>query len=83
MKVSDIVKEMLEKKEGFEQGKLDESLKLQQDLSIDSLDIINLLVEIEEKFDVELFDALDMSIYDMTVMQFCEYVEMIIRKKEK
>lgn len=80
MKVYSTIKGMLEKQLGYAQDMLDEELMLRRDLKIDSLDIIDLVVNIEDKFNIELFSAIDGS-EDMTVCQFCEYIAEFVRRK--
>lgn len=47
---------------------IDNDLKLQGDLALDSLLLVTLLVEIEESFEIELDEA-DMNPFDLTTVQ--------------
>jgi acyl carrier protein len=49
-----IVKDIIMYKLGLEQYQLQDSAHLQDDLGIDSLDIIELKMEIENKFDIKI-----------------------------
>jgi len=51
-----IVKDIMTYKLGLEQSQLQDSAHLQDDLGIDSLDIIELQSEIENKFDIKISD---------------------------
>ena len=51
-----IVKDMMMYKLGLEQSQLQDSAHLQDDLGIDSLDIIELQMEIENKFSINISD---------------------------
>lgn len=71
---------MLEEQLGYSEGKLQEELMMKKDLAVDSLDIINLIVNLEDHFRIELFSSID-GTEDMTVSEFCEYIAENVRKK--
>lgn len=55
-KLLNIINYILKKKNKYELEKLDTSLSLRNDLELDSLDLAELTVRIEDEFDVDIFE---------------------------
>jgi len=55
-KLKEIINIILEKKEKEKLEKLDENLSLRNDLEMDSLDLAELTVRIEDEFGVDIFE---------------------------
>jgi len=51
-----IVKDIMQYKLGLEESQLQDSAHLQDDLGVDSLDIVELQLEIENKFEIKITD---------------------------
>ncbi len=66
MNIEEKVKGILSELSGDEN--IDNDATLQGDLALDSLSMVTLLVEVEEKFDIKL-DESDMNPFDLTTVQ--------------
>lgn len=55
-KLKEIINIILEKKEKEKLGKLDQNLSLRNNLEMDSLDLAELTVRIEDEFGVDIFE---------------------------
>jgi len=55
-KIKEIINIILEKKEKEKLEKLDQNLSLRNDLEMDSLDLAELTVRIEDEFGVDIFE---------------------------
>jgi acyl carrier protein len=56
MKSMDRIKKLIVKQSGIDESKITENSSFIDDLSLDSLDIIELIMEFEEEFDLEIPD---------------------------
>ena len=70
-KLNEIINIILEKKEKEKLEKLDQNLSLRNDLEMDSLDLAELTVRIEDEFGVDVFED---GIVD-TVQEVIEKIE--------
>ncbi len=70
-KLNEIINIILEKKEKEKLEKLDQNLSLRNDLEMDSLDLAELTVRIEDEFGVDVFEE---GIVD-TVKEIIEKIE--------
>lgn len=66
MNIEEKIKGILSELSGDEN--IDNDAMLQGDLALDSLSMVTLLVEVEEKFDIKLDEA-DMNPFDLTTVQ--------------
>lgn len=66
MNIEEKVREILSELSGEES--FDDNAMLQEDLVLDSLAMVTLLVEIEEKFEIQL-DESDMNPFDLNTVQ--------------
>ncbi|MBA7580644.1 acyl carrier protein [Candidatus Atribacteria bacterium 1244-E10-H5-B2] len=56
MKSMDRIKKLIVKQSGIDESKITENSSFIDDLGLDSLDIIELIMEFEEEFDLEIPD---------------------------
>jgi acyl carrier protein len=54
--IFEIIKELLQEKMGLEDGKVTEASRFKEDLGTDSLDDIEIIMQIEDEFDIEIPD---------------------------
>ncbi len=69
----DKVKQILQEYACIEEGIIQPNSNLQTDLFLNSLDVINVIVEFEEEFGIEVDEANIRSF--MTVADICSYIE--------
>ncbi len=56
MESADRIKKIIVKQSGIDESKITENSSFLDDLGLDSLDIIELIMELEEEFDLEIPD---------------------------
>ncbi len=70
--IFDRVKEVLVEQLGVDEGEITEGASFQEDLDADSLDLVELIMELEDSFDIKISDEDAQKI--QTVGQAVEYV---------
>jgi acyl carrier protein len=73
------VKDIIEKELGVEREKLTDDASFIDDLGADSLDIVELVMELEEEFDIQIPD--DQAEKIKTVGEAIDYIETAIKNK--
>lgn len=81
-KMYDVLLEMFENTLEHKEETLQEDLLIKTNLAIDSLQFINFIVKVEEKYGVDLMDDFD-EIEDITVRDLCIRVCELVDKKQK
>ncbi len=65
--------------ENLNQIEIDESNTIVEDIEADSLDVVNILVDIEEEFEIKMPDGVAKTI--VTVGDLVKHVEVILNEK--
>ena len=70
--IADRVKEVLVEQLGIDEGDITEEASFQEDLDADSLDLVELIMELEDKFEIKISDEDAQQI--QTVGQAVDYI---------
>lgn len=71
-----LLTEILENwKDEFDNGNLDETSCLTNDLGCDSLDILDMAVKIEDRFEIRLLDTESDSMAEMNIGELIDFVD--------
>lgn len=80
-KIKEIIVEVLEGK--VEVQDIDDETLLTQDLGVDSIKLVSIIVELENKFDIEI-EAEDLDVNKLTIFKFlCTMVENKLRIQDE
>lgn len=77
----EIIKSIIAEHLDIEEAKITEDSSLSEDLGADSFDVVELIMAIEEQFEIEVSDEEAQSI--TTVKQAVEFVDSKVTKKEE
>ena len=75
--IEDIVKEVISSQKGVKKESLSDDMDLQTDVNLDSLDIVEIIMDLEDKFNIQFKE--DETFRFNTISQIIDYVERKIK----
>lgn len=79
--VFDFIKKNLIEELEIDESKITKNAKLADDLGMDSIDAVELIMKLEDEYDIRIDENADKQI--VTINDLVSYVEELIKKKNK